>query len=182
MHVERDGLQCCLYVWTRKEDDAVRAQSRTEAARTYQDQTYALEDPRLLRSTPEFDDGIDLVIIDVFPIMMMQQLGNCLNIRQFVPHGPDAVEVIYTYFGYADDSAELRAQRLRQVNLLGPAGLVSLEDGHAIELAHAGNAGYPAMDSFVEMNGREVLTGHGFAATEDPVRGFWTAYRQIMGM
>ena len=180
--VENEGLNTCLYVYSKKEDAAVKAETAQQAARTYQEDTYALQDPRLLRSVPEFDDEIDLVIIDVFPIMMMQQLGNCLNIRQFVPHGVDGVEVIYYYFGYHDDTPELTEQRLKQVNLLGPAGLVSLEDGHAIELAHQGNAGYPEMSSFIEMGGREILTDHGFAATEDPVRGFWTGYRRMMGL
>lgn len=52
----------------------------------------------------------------------------------------------------------------------------------AIEPCHAGNAGYPGMDSCVEMNGREVLYGHRFAATEDPLWGLWTAYRKIMSL
>src|SRR5260370_41614666 len=38
--------------------------------------------------------------------------------------------------GYADDSPEMTLHWLRQANLVGPAGLVSMEDGEAIEIAH----------------------------------------------
>ena len=35
----------------------------------------------------------------------------------------------WTYLGFADDTPEMRAMRLKQANLAGPAGFVSMEDG-----------------------------------------------------
>jgi anthranilate 1,2-dioxygenase large subunit len=105
-----------------------------------------------------------------------------LNIRQFEPHGPDAVTVHYTFFGFADDDAEMEAMRLKQINLIGPAGLVSMEDGLAIEIAQRGIAEDEDAFAVIEMGGSEVATESDFLGDEGPVRGFWNAYTQMMDL
>lgn len=41
---------------------------------------------------------------------------------------------MFHFFGYADDSPELRALRIKQANLFGPAGYILMEDTEATEL------------------------------------------------
>ena len=57
--------------------------------------------------------------------------------------GVDAHEVFQTVFGYEDDTPEMARHRLMSANLVGPAGLVSMEDGEAIEIIQKASAGAP---------------------------------------
>lgn len=41
---------------------------------------------------------------------------------------------MFHFFGYAYDSPELRALRIKQANLVGPAGYLSMEDTEATKL------------------------------------------------
>ena len=59
----------------------------------------------------------------VFPGLVVQQIHNCLAVRQVVPKGPDAMELHWTYFGFADDTPEMRRRRLRQAEPGRPRGL-----------------------------------------------------------
>jgi phenylpropionate dioxygenase-like ring-hydroxylating dioxygenase large terminal subunit len=88
-----------------------------------------LADPTLLNHRLEFADGITVAIQSLFPTCVHQQIYNTLAMRQVVPQGPGKTELHWTFFGYADDDPELRQLRLRQANLIGPAGYVSMEDG-----------------------------------------------------
>ena len=180
IHVENGGKQTCFYTFAGKEDEQAKQQGMKEAAHTYQEGKFTLEDMSLLAGKMEWDDGINLVIIDVFPIMMLQQIANVLNIRQFQPHGPDEVTVHYTFFGYEDDDAEIEAMRLKQINLIGPAGLVSMEDGLAIEIAQNGIAKDSDATAVIKMGGTGVAAEGDFLGDESPVRGFWNAYTEMM--
>ena len=73
--------------------------------------------------------------------------------RQIKPKSPDSFELYWTYFGYHDDSPELRRLRMRQVNLVGPGGLVSMEDGEAGRLVQLGVAGGGSDHSLIAMGG-----------------------------
>ena len=85
--------------------------------------------PSLLGMHDEFHDDIQLQILSIFPGFVLQQVHNALAVRQIVPRGVDATDLNWTYLGFADDTPELRAHRLKQNNLVGPAGYVSMEDG-----------------------------------------------------
>jgi hypothetical protein len=83
----------------------------------------------VLEGFQEFDDGVTLQILSVFPGFVLQQIQNCLAVRQLVTTGQEQSELHWTYLGYADDTpAQLKA-RLKQLNLVGPAGFISMEDG-----------------------------------------------------
>ena len=77
----------------------------------------------------EFHDDIQLQILSIFPGFVLQQVHNAIAVRQIVPRGVDATDLNWTYLGFVDDTPELRAHRLKQNNLVGPAGYVSMEDG-----------------------------------------------------
>ena len=74
----------------------------------------------------------------IFPSVFFQRLNNTLATRQIKPKRPDAFELYWTYYGYRGESAEMRRARMRQVNLVGPGGLVSMEDGEAGRLVQLG--------------------------------------------
>jgi anthranilate 1,2-dioxygenase large subunit/terephthalate 1,2-dioxygenase oxygenase component alpha subunit len=144
-------------------------------------QNYRLKDPSLLEGFDEYDDGITLQILSVFPGFVLQQIQNCLAVRQVLPKGQDRTELNWTYIGYADDTPEQRSVRLKQLNLVGPAGFISMEDGAVGNFVQRGIAGAEDHAAIVEMGGDGVASSEG-RATETSVRGFWKAYRAHMGV
>src|SRR5262249_62076376 len=83
---------------------------------------FALSDPRLLDPVREFPGDATVVMQTVWPNLIVQQQSNTLAIRQLVPIDPGHFDLAWTFFGYADDTPEMRQRRLRQANLMGPAG------------------------------------------------------------
>src|SRR6185295_20406702 len=105
--------------------------------------------------------------------------SNTLATRQLITRGPDAFDLIWTFFGYEDDDAEMTERRLRQANLMGPAGLVSVDDSEMMELSQNGLAEYPAASAVLELGGSGVEdTPH--MVTETAIRGFYKYYREVM--
>ena len=92
---------------------------------------FGLEAPDLLEAVDEFGDGIGLQILSVFPTFVLQQTRNSLAVRRLVPQGLEKTELVWTCFGFASDDEEMTERRLRQANLIGPAGYISMEDGAA---------------------------------------------------
>jgi len=144
-------------------------------------QGFKLADPSLLESRAEFNDDIQLQILTVFPAFVLQQIHNAIAVRQIVPRGVDAMDLHWTYLGFADDTPDLRALRLKQANLVGPAGYVSMEDGAVGGFVQRGIAAADAELSVVEMGGASSASQE-TRTTEASVRGFWKAYRAHMGL
>lgn len=140
---------------------------------------YRLKDPSVLAGFEEFDDGVTLQILSVFPGFVLQQIQNCLAVRQVLPKGTTRTELNWTYLGYTDDTPEQRKVRLKQSNLIGPAGFISMEDGAVGGFVQRGIAGARREQAVVEMGGDSAESSEG-RATEASVRGFWKAYRQLM--
>ena len=140
---------------------------------------YKLADPSMLDPVDEFGDRIQLQMLTIFPSTVLQQVHNCLAVRQVVPKGTGGMELRWTYFGFADDTAEMNKRRLKQQNLVGPAGLVSMEDGCVGGFVQRGIAEAGDKISVVEMGG-ETAESQATRATESAVRGFWQAYRRHM--
>ena len=90
---------------------------------------YRLKDPSFLEGVDEVGDGITLQILSVFPGFVLGQIHNSIVVRQVVPKGMSLTHLNWTYIGFTDDTPEMRRLRIRQSNLVGPAGLVSMEDG-----------------------------------------------------
>lgn len=142
---------------------------------------FGLEAPGLLEAVDEIGDGVTLQILSVFPGFVLQQIFNSLAVRQMIPKGQDRGELVWTCFGYASDDAAMTARRLRQANLVGPAGFISMEDGAATGFVQRGAAGSPDRSSFVEMGGAEVASSES-RVTETSVRGFWKSWRGHIGI
>jgi anthranilate 1,2-dioxygenase large subunit/terephthalate 1,2-dioxygenase oxygenase component alpha subunit len=110
---------------------------------------------------------------------VLQQIHNCLAVRQVLPKGPDAMELHWTYFGFADDTPDMLRRRVKQSNLVGPAGYVSMEDGCVGGFVQRGAAAAGEAESVVAMGG-DGAESQETRATEASVRGFWKAYRRLM--
>ena len=143
--------------------------------------SFRLADPSLLGMHDEFHDDIQLQILSIFPSFVLQQVHNALAVRQIVPRGVDATDLNWIFLGFSDDSPELRAHRLKQNNLVGPAGFVSMEDGAVGGFVQRGIAAADDELSVVEMGGSGAETQE-TRATEASVRAFWKAYRMHMDL
>jgi anthranilate 1,2-dioxygenase large subunit len=141
---------------------------------------YRLADPSLLEGWDEFGDGVTLQILSVFPGFVLQQIQNAIAVRQILPRGVQRTELNWTYLGFADDTAEQRRMRLKQGNLVGPGGYVSMEDGCVGGFVQRGIAGTGEESAVLEMGGEGTESSRS-RVTEASIRGFWKAYRAVMG-
>lgn len=175
IQLDTRGRHSVLQSYRRDDADEVAAYKDTKV-RSYQAK-YTLSDPSLLQGRPEFPG---LSIQTIFPSLVVQQIQNTLAVRYILPRGPERFELIFTFFGYADDDTEMQAIRRKQANLVGPAGLVSMEDGHAAEIVQQAIVRDKSATSVVAMGGREVANEESLI-TETGIRGFWRYYRELMG-
>ncbi|MEZ5649867.1 MAG: SRPBCC family protein [Burkholderiaceae bacterium] len=117
----------------------------------------------------------------VFPAATMGVQANSFQIRNLVPKSPQSVEVVFTLFGFKDDDEELRRLRLKQANLVGPSGLVSIDDSEMLKQVQTGAASYPERNSTIEMGGRD-LEPTDYMVSEVMIRSFWNWYRKEMAL
>jgi len=141
---------------------------------------YSLQDPSLLASRREFKDENTVVMQTIFPNLIVQQQTNTLALRQIVTKGPGHFELVWDFFGYGDDDEVMTGYRLKQANLMGPSGLVSIDDAEAMEMAQRGCARHEVDSAVMEMGGRE-WRDEDHMVTETAIRGFYNYYRQLMG-
>jgi anthranilate 1,2-dioxygenase large subunit len=140
---------------------------------------YSLSDPSLMAGRPDFGDNINLQITSIFPALVIQQIMNTLATRHIRPTAPDEFELYWTYFGYQDDDEEKTAARLKQVNLVGPAGLISMEDGEAVELIQRAIVRDGRDCAFLEFGRLDPDPEHDRQG-EHNLRGFWRYYARMM--
>ena len=141
---------------------------------------HRLHDASILAGTDEFGDGITLQILSVFPGFVLQQIQNSIAVRQILPRGTAQTELNWTYLGFEGDTPELRDMRMKQSNLIGPAGYVSMEDGCVGGFVQRGIEGAADQCSVMEMGGSDAQSSES-RITEASIRGFWKAYRTAMG-
>ena len=142
---------------------------------------YKLEDTSLIDVVDEHPDRIRQHIVTVFPNFVVQKTQNAMALRFFTPVGVDRTNLEWIYFGYADDTAEMRRRRLRHLNLGGPAGFVSMEDGCVGGFVERGIATAETDASIVAMGGGGIES-QPTRATEAAVRGFWSLWRGMVGL
>ena len=119
------------------------------------------------------------VMTTIFPSVIFQQQVNSVSTRHIQPDGHGNFDFVWTHFGFADDTPEMTARRLRQANLFGPAGFVSADDGEAIELSQCGFTQKPQHRALAELGGRGVEeTDH--MVTETLIRGMYAYWRKVM--
>ena len=140
----------------------------------------ALEDPRVLESVREYAEYTN-TMQTIWPNVVLQQQSNTLATRQVVTRGVNEFELVWTFFGYEDDTPELTQMRVRQANLMGPAGFVSLDDSEVMKFLADGIAHCPSVESVLEMGGRD-WHDEPHIITEAALRAFYTYYRKVMDL
>lgn len=138
-----------------------------------------LQGPELIQPVAEFSGKAIGVMQSLWPNLVIQQQSNTLAMRQIVCKGPSRFELHWTFFGYADDSEEMTGRRLRQANLVGTSGYVSIDDAEVLEFSQKGATPYPDREGVLEMGGTGT-ENQDHHITEVPVRAFWRYYREVM--
>jgi anthranilate 1,2-dioxygenase large subunit len=172
------GLHSVLTVT--KNEEANTAEYRQQGIRSF-NQGFHLQDPSVLDHVQEYEELTTNHIQSIFPQLVLQQIHNTLVARQLLPKGPSNFELIFHFFGYADDTPELRALRIKQANLVGPAGYISMEDTEATELVQRGILRHDETESLILM-GRDRPEQQDSLITESLIRKFWIGYRRLMDL
>lgn len=140
-----------------------------------------VNDPRLLDIVPEpWWGGPTAVMTTIFPSVIIQQQVNSVSTRHIQPNGTGSFDFVWTHFGFADDTPEMKERRLIQANLFGPAGFVSADDGEVIEWSQEGFEQKPAHRSVIEMGGHDIADAD-HMVTETLIRGMYNYWRKVMG-
>jgi anthranilate 1,2-dioxygenase large subunit/terephthalate 1,2-dioxygenase oxygenase component alpha subunit len=160
--------------------DGAESAYRQQAIRS-DNQELQIGDLSMLESVDEIGDGIVLQILSVFPGFVLQQIHNCIAVRQVLPTGTATTDLNWTYLAYADDTEAMRRLRLKQSNLVGPAGFVSMEDGAVGGFVQRGIGAAGELEAVIEMGGAGTESAD-YRVTEAAIRGFWRAYRTHMGL
>jgi phenylpropionate dioxygenase-like ring-hydroxylating dioxygenase large terminal subunit len=143
---------------------------------------YKLEDTSFFKWTDEIGDGVSIQILSLYPSFVLHQIANSLATRQLLPNGPDQADLVWTYFGFADDTPEMTEIRLMQTNLAGSAGLVSMEDSAVCQMIKRAIVGAEDESSIMQMGGKDLVSGGTSKLSERGLRNFWHTYRQDMGL
>jgi anthranilate 1,2-dioxygenase large subunit len=152
-----------------------------QAAKLRSDTDLKLADNSVVESVDEFGDQISVQILTVFPNMVLQQVRNTIAVRVIRPRGVDKTELEWVHLGFDSDDETMQERRLRQGNLIGAAGYISMEDGCVggfVQRALKDNDD----DSGIVMMGGHDAESQNFRASEAAIRGFWKKYRALTGV
>jgi anthranilate 1,2-dioxygenase large subunit len=178
---DHGGLHHCVMLF--QTEDASAGAAYTESKIASFKKGLRLEDSSILANVREFQEEANFQIQSIFPQLIVQQVQNSLVVRQLLPKGPQSFELIFNFFGYSDDTPEMVMHRIKEANLVGPAGLISMEDTFATELVQFGTASAGGTCSVADL-GRDAADTENARSviSEKPVRRFWCAYQEVMGL
>ncbi len=140
----------------------------------------ALRTARSSSRSTNMATGISVQILTVFPSMVLQQIRNTIAVRVIRPRGLEKTELEWIHLGFEDDDEAMTERRLRQGNLVGAAGYISMEDGCIGGLVQRAIR-YNDEDSGIVMMGGYDAESQPFRASEAAIRGFWKEYRALTG-
>jgi anthranilate 1,2-dioxygenase large subunit len=141
-----------------------------------------LEDPRLMDFVDEFDSPWSVTMATIWPNLIVQREMNTLGIRQIVPTGPNEFIMKWTMFGFEGDTPEMTAHRLRQGNLMGPAGFLGLEDNEAMKFVQDGMLRVPDGEHYVGLDPETPFGTSETLISESAIRGMYRHWREVMGI
>ena len=151
-----------------------------KAAALRSDTGLKLADNSVIESVDEYGDSVSVQILTAFPNMVLQQIRNTIAVRVIRPRGIDRTELEWVHLGFEGDDEAMTERRLRQGNLVGPAGYIALEDGCVGGFVQRALQ-YNDDDSGVVMMGGHDAQSQNFRASEAAIRGFWKKYRALTG-
>ncbi|HZK89734.1 MAG TPA: Rieske 2Fe-2S domain-containing protein [Stellaceae bacterium] len=152
-----------------------------KAANLRADSDLKLADNSVVESVDEFGDQISVQILTVFPNMVLQQVRNTIAVRVIRPRGVDRTELDWVHLGFDGDDDAMQERRLRQGNLIGAAGYISMEDGCVGGFVQRALKDNDDGDGIVMMGGHDAES-QTFRASEAAIRGFWKKYRALTGV
>lgn len=129
----------------------------------------------------EFAGGSRLV--SLYPISGVVKHLDLINIRFTIVNGVEDTETHYAYFSREGDSEEMVRQRIRQSsNLMGPCGMVSMEDASIFHRIHIGS--YTPGNAIFQQGVKSVDTLETEFAQNDETGNLprWEYYRKQLGL
>lgn len=139
-----------------------------------------LADPRILDFVQEFDSPWSSSAITIFPSLILIRQLNILSARMIVPQGPSRFMLVWTAFGYADDSDELVSHRLRQNNIFGPGGFLGIDDHEALKMVQDGLTRSVPRHGVASLGRDEEPMET--VITDRAIRLMYRHYRELMGI
>ncbi len=139
-----------------------------------------LRDDRFLDFVKEFDSPWSVTMQTIWPNLIVQREMNTLGVRHLVPNGPDSMLMLWTMFGYEDDTEEMTRHRLRQGNLMGPAGFLGMEDNEAMKFVQEGVRRSSTDRNLLKLDHGHVGTSNSLIS-ESAIRAMYRYYRNVMG-
>ncbi len=141
-----------------------------------------LSEPRFMDFLDEFDSPWSVTMATIWPNLIIQREMNTLGVRQIVPTGPHEFIMKWTMFGFEGDDDEMTRHRLRQGNLMGPAGFLGLEDNEAIKFVQDGMQHVPNGKHLVELDPDVEAGTADTLISEAAIRAMYQHWRQEMGL
>jgi apoptosis-inducing factor 3 len=141
-----------------------------------------LKETRFMDFVEEFDSPWSVIMATIWPNLIIQREMNTLGIRHIVPTGPHEFIMKWTMFGFEDDDEEMTRHRLRQGNLMGPAGFLGLEDNEAIKFVQDGMQRVPDGRHLVKLDPAHPAGSSDTVISESAIRAMYKYWRQEMNI
>ncbi|UPK38558.1 FAD-dependent oxidoreductase [Bradyrhizobium sp. 186] len=161
--------------------DASKLTSETKKEMRAYKEGMTLEEPRFMDFVTEFDSPWSVTMSTIWPNLIVQREMNTLGVRQIVPTGPNEFIMKWTMFGFEGDDEEMTRHRLRQGNLMGPAGFLGLEDNEAIKFVQDGMISVPNGQHVVELD-PGVMGTSDTLISEASIRAMYQHWRSAMDL
>jgi anthranilate 1,2-dioxygenase large subunit len=161
-----------------KSDKAVSGDAKKEM-RSFKE-GMKLREMRFMDFVEEFDSPWSVTMATIWPNLIVQREMNTLGIRQIVPTGPHEFIMKWTMFGFAGDDAAMTRHRLRQGNLMGPAGFLGLEDNEAIKFVQDGMRSVPGGQHLVKLDPDTPAGTSDTLISEAAIRAMYRHWRAAM--
>ena len=149
--------------------------------RAYRD-GMTLAEPRFMDFIEEFDSPWSVTMATIWPNLIIQREMNTLGLRQIVPTSPHEFIMKWTMFGFEGDDDEMTRHRLRQGNLMGPAGFLGLEDNEAIKFVQDGMRHVPGRQHLVKLDPAVAAGTSDSLISEASIRAMYRHWRAEMGL
>jgi len=141
-----------------------------------------LAEPRFMDFIEEFDSPWSVTMATIWPNLIIQREMNTLGVRQIIPTGPHEFIMKWTMFGFEGDDDEMTRHRLRQGNLMGPAGFLGLEDNEAIKFVQDGMQRVPGREHLVKLDPAVAAGTSDSLISEASIRAMYRHWRTEMGL
>ncbi len=164
-----------------KQEGAKVSEASRKEMRAYKE-GMVLQEPRFMDFIEEFDSPWSVTMSTIWPNLIVQREMNTLGLRQIVPNGPHEFTMVWTMFGFEGDDEEMLRHRLRQGNLMGPAGFLGLEDNEAMKFVQDGMKSVPNGEHLVALDPATPAGTSDTLISEAAIRAMYMHWRGVMGL